>query len=521
MRRILRLGLILCLLLGAAGGVHATFCALDQVPAASLLYPFVMFDYNDPNNTTLFSISNMSAQAQIVHITLWSDYGQAVLSWNQVLSGYDVQTFNLRDILLHGELPASRTSGDGAVSGAAQPLAASPVNDPFAGLGQPQATSTLGERCNDNNDTHSYPDYPGIPQSLVNVVRQILQTSQVVDRAHTPCHDGDPADSWFVARSREDPTWMYITADVVWTCTRVFPDTSPEYWRDAAANPDFDGNGPQAMFDNVLAGDIFYINDSKNFSEAMLAVHLEADQDLLTNPVSTIAADGDPITFYHQDIRRNGSEFAPDLGDYREPLATAWGVRYIHAGAAMTTNLRVFKRGTLADLSMLTGAADSFPADYAVGHTSDIGLPGITDPDPVDPFSYPEPPTSMIAQDCRPYTLYMWDEDEEPAVIAWEDWLGNILSVNLFPLQTQEVNIEQLGGYSHAGWMLLIWPGSNVDDLTDDHYQTFVSVQYGAHGRFSAALPGAVAGNHNCFADHRLPDLGINTDLIPPGPVGD
>ena len=41
----------LVLALGAALPVAANVCAFDPVPAATLLFPFVVFDYNDPIDT--------------------------------------------------------------------------------------------------------------------------------------------------------------------------------------------------------------------------------------------------------------------------------------------------------------------------------------------------------------------------------------------------------------------------------------------------------------------------------------
>ena len=65
------------LVLVVAAPALASICAFDAAPAATLLFPFVVFDYNNPldGDTTLISITNMSPEAQIVHVTLWTDTG--------------------------------------------------------------------------------------------------------------------------------------------------------------------------------------------------------------------------------------------------------------------------------------------------------------------------------------------------------------------------------------------------------------------------------------------------------------
>lgn len=125
--------MLLAVLLLSDESAFAEFCALDQVPAASLLYPFVVFDYNNPyqGENTLFSVTDVAAAPQIVHFVLWTDYGQRVLDWNVVLSGYDVQTFAVRDLLKSGVIQSTGTDGLEAsaprAEGPADPIATLPA----------------------------------------------------------------------------------------------------------------------------------------------------------------------------------------------------------------------------------------------------------------------------------------------------------------------------------------------------------------------------------------------------------
>jgi hypothetical protein len=100
--------LLLCALAPPAGAVT---CALDDVPAATLLLPYFEVDLDNPlGRTTLFSINNASASAVLTNVTLWTDLGIPALYFQVYLTGYDVQTINLRD-LFAGVLPRTATVG--------------------------------------------------------------------------------------------------------------------------------------------------------------------------------------------------------------------------------------------------------------------------------------------------------------------------------------------------------------------------------------------------------------------------
>ena len=99
-------------LLALSGGAIAEICTIDDVPAATLLLPYFEVDLANPNGvTTLFSINNASASAALAHVTLWTDESVPTLDFDVYLTGYDVQTLNVRDIF-NGILP--RTADDGS-----------------------------------------------------------------------------------------------------------------------------------------------------------------------------------------------------------------------------------------------------------------------------------------------------------------------------------------------------------------------------------------------------------------------
>ncbi|HYG63263.1 MAG TPA: hypothetical protein VEL74_11830, partial [Thermoanaerobaculia bacterium] len=99
-------------LLGFGGQAFAVINTIDDVPGATLLLPYFEVDLNDPQGvTTLFSINNASATAVLAHVTLWTDQSVPAIDFDVYLTGYDVQTINLRDIFVNGTLPVTASAG--------------------------------------------------------------------------------------------------------------------------------------------------------------------------------------------------------------------------------------------------------------------------------------------------------------------------------------------------------------------------------------------------------------------------
>src|SRR5262249_57334895 len=104
--------LALTCLLTLAGQASAVICTVDDVPGATLLLPYFEVDLaNATGVTTLFSINNASATAILAHVVVWSDLSVPVLDFNVYLTGYDVQSVNLPDILVRRVLPRTASAG--------------------------------------------------------------------------------------------------------------------------------------------------------------------------------------------------------------------------------------------------------------------------------------------------------------------------------------------------------------------------------------------------------------------------
>ena len=538
MKRFLTMALVGVLALGLTSTAYANLCANDVVPAATLLFPFVQYDYDaglagNTGATTLFAITNVSNEAQIVHVTLWTDYSIAILDFNIVLTGYDVQTINIRDILRDGILPYEGTGaniwemdneGDtpvdlGPFSSNNQLFGAS-LDGWFSatlGIGLPDPEPTAQSDgavppspiapldCDPSWDAspNNYAANLPIDGGTLANFRNFLEASMTADKWYAECDlvlgppidarytidylavpsdpgavpipagDFDPAlpTPWWIDGYMH-PAWMYITADVVGACNKDLPDSD-------AAN--YFGLTSGVTFRNVLMGDVMWLDPAEisgdpNFSEGDNAVHLEAEVGL----PSIGADDGKATTFYHRYHAGAGA----GLQDWREPLGTAWALRYLHApnaDDAAQTFIRAWKGSTNQDL-----VQDLSDGDYSVD------------------------PAELYANSCTPYTYYSWDEDENIVGVSGgfiPPWSGEdpqpLPQPNLFPLETQEVPARQfylVGDPDVAfGWMLFIWPRSNTDPAAvSDQYQTWMGVKYQAFGNSSVAFSALQIANWNC-----------------------
>jgi hypothetical protein len=271
---ILSMSLLCALAVGSPA--HAVICTIDAVPAATLLLPYFEVNLSDPNGlTTLFSINNSSATAVLTHVVVWSDLSVPVLDFNVYLTGYDVQTINVRD-LLAGAIPVTASDGQ----------------DPS------DAISPQGLKSQDINfaSCNGQLPPPPLPANFVQHLALTL-TGKASPLFGGLCAGRALGDN--IARG-------YITVDTVNNCTLRLP-SDPAYF------------SSDITFQNVLFGDYFYVNTGQNFADGDTLVHIEAS---LTNPATTTAG---RYTFYGRYVGWNAS-------DHREPLGTEFAGRYVTGG---------------------------------------------------------------------------------------------------------------------------------------------------------------------------------------------
>jgi hypothetical protein len=253
--------LLLALLLGAgAAPLAAQDCRRGDRPAATLLFPYFEVDIDNPGgSTTLIAINNTNTGVPVLaHVVVWTDWGLATVAFDVFLRSGDVQTINLRDVF---------ASGGGPVTGPGAAI--------FSGC-----TDTIGG--------------PVLPPG-------VLQTAHTGRSTLGKCFSSSRADTSIATG--------YITVDVAGRCSSAgTTPASPGY---------FSGGSRVALNDNVLWGDIFYVDPDGNFAGGQTAVHIVADPPRF-GPGS--------YTFYGKWVGFDGS-------DERTPLSNRWGTRFITGGA--------------------------------------------------------------------------------------------------------------------------------------------------------------------------------------------
>src|SRR5215208_3327449 len=277
MNRKFVLGLALLGLVALTGPANAVICTIDDVPAATLLLPYFEVNFGAADGvTTLFSINNASASAVLAHVVVWSDLSVPVLDFNVYLTGYDVVTINLRDILT-GTFP--QTASDGQ----------DPDND----------ISPQGQFSQDINFASCEGQLPINP-----VVGELPASWQAALMGNFASHLGGCAGFDF----GDETARGYVTVDTVNNCTLRFPG-DPGYF--------ISGGQGDATNQNVLWGDYFYVNPGENFAQGETLVHVEASA---TDPETSVPGE---YTFY-------GRYTGWLASDNREPLSTNFATRFVN-----------------------------------------------------------------------------------------------------------------------------------------------------------------------------------------------
>jgi hypothetical protein len=488
MRKALTITLVAALALFAGSAAYANYCARDVVPASTILVPYAVNDMNgavpdDQGYTTILTITNVSKEAQIIHITVWNALSEACLDFNEVLTGYDVWQINFRDMLAgnFGLFDTSRSSSAAPNTGYRYPFEWGPdgrspyappaAGVPLAGLPEPEKTNIL-------NSTDCQ-----MPYGTINVASNVdCLRSPLYARTHFGCdhlaNNIINLTKKFNVRSKfvgkdwlaglgDDPLFYYVTVDTVDRCNFLFP-SDENYFALRYQN------------DNILIGDIVYLSARGNFSEAINAVHIESDSDGQTL-----------FNFYEESL----SEPTTDLPFlFTEPLATALAFNYYNGYQGVTSSVMMWKNyhEIISDITL-----DEF---------------GMID-------------------DCGAYLYYAWDMDEHTISRTGSCQVSpcsvNDIDPNEFPFETQKVPIDNVNFDlpGTAGWMLVVFPpsynfGSSMDPtnpqgnpLIRRDYMAWAGVTYN-YGTYSAGVEAATMANAHCF-NQRQPTLGIDYDTLP------
>jgi hypothetical protein len=284
------------LLLAAAAlplpaGDLAGNCRLANQPAATLLVPYFEVDLANPSGrTTLLSVNNAAPRPTLARMVLWTDWGVPTLAFDIYLTGYDVQTLNLRDIF-NGSLPLT---GPGLSP-------TGPLSEPGTGFaGCSGSTSQL----------------------------RAAHTGQPLPNSQSLCASS--------ARPKSSIVVGYITVDAVNRCT----GTSFMTTANTPADPLYFAKGGTGLASdvNALWGDVFYLDSQHNQAMSQPAITVLADASFF-NP-------GD-YTFY-------GRYDNFDSRDDRMPLSSMYYVRFFNGGPFPGgTDLLVWRDNRSAEASPL------------------------------------------------------------------------------------------------------------------------------------------------------------------------
>ena len=270
-----------------AAPASAVLCALDEVPAATLLVPYFEVDLEacaEGGMNTMVKVTNTSATNTIVHLTFWTDWGAPVINYSLYLTGFDVETIDLADHFCNGNITLT-----------------GPTDSPHGHLSE---DPSFPPGC---DVIFPFPPNPLLTPFFLDRLHD-AHTGQMVDSAGG-CMGEDHGDN--VARG-------YLTLDVVEQCNLLFPNQVGF----------FDG---VASYQNKLLGEVVYVDSSSGFYQSYPAVHLEADTA--------------GTTFQPEDHTFYGRFVSAQATDRREPLPTTFGASFTRLDAS-GTELLVWREST-------------------------------------------------------------------------------------------------------------------------------------------------------------------------------
>ncbi|HVS82831.1 MAG TPA: hypothetical protein VHE60_13960 [Pyrinomonadaceae bacterium] len=270
------------------------FNAISETAGSTFLVPYFEVDLSNPNGrNTIFtinkggrldsitvnggppSLNNNIATAVLAHVTIWSDLGVPVLNFNVYLTGYDVETVNMRNVLA-GTLPRTASAGQ----------------DPT------DTISPKGIKSQDINFASCNGQLPPAPLTATQISN--LDAALTGNAAPTQCAGRNLSDN--VARG-------YVTVDMVNNCSTKNPGDAGYFTNDTTLQ-------------NHLTGEVYYVDPSNSIARGGNVVHIHGPENGVTDPLVTTSGN---YTFYG---RLDG--FNAD--DKKEPLSTLFVARFNPGG---------------------------------------------------------------------------------------------------------------------------------------------------------------------------------------------
>ena len=268
-------------------------CDIALLPAATLLLPYFEVDLAaapGQGETTLFTITNVTHEAQAVAITLWTDLSFPVVTMHVYLTGYDTQSVNLYDVIQQGVLAPPRGTS----------------------ASQDQGDFSIE---NPKLDVDNCFDLPGtIHPAIVTRIRSALTQGSVQAVGSFPACQA--------IGSVHTRASGYATIDVVGACNFTLP-----------SDPAF---AAQLRYDNVLVGDYQQVHGTQGSAQGGPLVHIRAiPEGDGASPVNL------PRTFYGSLMPA-----ANPTADRRQPLPAVYAAHWIDGGpGSFATDLKIWREG--------------------------------------------------------------------------------------------------------------------------------------------------------------------------------
>ena len=448
---------------GAAIGPSTTnnddSCDISVAPAATLLLPYFEVELNKPATTaqtTLWTITNVSALPQIAHVTIWTDWSFPVLDFNLFLTGYDVQSINMYDIIVRGIIAPTSGTSSNTIEG---------VRSFF----------------NDENPNFQA-SAPGIcavlPGTIPGSIANDLRTSLTVG-TYSGCG------STRIGGNHASQAIGYVTIDVSSQCSTTLPTTSSYYTG-------------EILFDNVLIGDYIQLNPDAttgNFAGGNPLVHIRAVPE--GGPAGSVPGTNLPYTFYDR--------YTPLLArrvDRRQPLPSAFAARFIAGGTGnFNTDFKIWREG------VTTGAATC--AAYA----SNSGL-AISEAVKFDEHENPTTQAGGVIISPQPTGL----GTPETARLKSEGVMFPPISGLAGDVAGWVyMNLNNGGAAAYSSARLGFGAGVGTTNIGARQSQNWVIVAMSAEGRYSVDFDAAWLGN-GCSPAAGLTSIAPGTSSI--GPTG-
>ena len=340
-------------------------CDIAVAPAATLLLPYFEVDLNaasDRRETTIFTVTNVSHMPQIARVTLWTDLAYPVISFNLFLTGYDIASIDLFDVITRGY-----TGGEVPDSGALS-SADNPQVDEATCATQPTP----------------------LDDQILTRIQQLLTTGT----APGACAPSGMPHANAVG---------YATVDVVGSCSSSLPSDRVYFTDDI-------------RYDNVLIGDYVQVNAFEDFAQGGPMVHIRAipegghPRDRPFDPRYLVTAQR---TFYDRYQPIGQGRF-----DARQPLPTVFATRWVRGDRlSFETFFKLWREGIDTSGTCREYARNHLPVieivrfdeeeNPEVNYRCTPGLPCYSEP-------YTAPMTSLVEYDDRDFF-----PRHEEAVSGW------------------------------------------------------------------------------------------------------